>query len=249
MERVEVGESPPSSVAERSDGRAVKKVAALAVLVAIAGVVFWQFGDLLSLERLSQHEAQLRAWQTTAPLLTAAIGIGIYLVVAGLSLPGAAALTLVYAWYFGFWRGLVVVSFGSTGGASIAFLISRYLLRDWVQSRMGERLMSIQDAFDREGAFYLFTLRLVPAVPFFVINALMGLTTISLRTFWWVSQLGMLPGTVAYVYAGASVPTLQKLAEEGVGQVLSRQLILAFAILGVLPLAIKRVMTLVAKHR
>lgn len=127
----------------------------------------------------------------------------------------------------------------------MAFLMTRYILQDRVQGKFAKRLESINDAFDREEAFYLFTLRLIPAVPFFVINAVMGLTKIRVITFWWVSQLGMLPGTAAYVYAGSTVPSLKKLAEEGVGKVISWQLLLAFAILGLLPLVIKRVMAAV----
>ncbi|MEZ6134707.1 MAG: TVP38/TMEM64 family protein [Pirellulaceae bacterium] len=221
-----------------------RKIVVLAFLLPIAGILFWLLRDLLSLEYVASQEAQLRAWQVDYPLLSAAIALAIYVAVAGLSLPGATVLTLVCGWYFGFWKAMLVVSFGSTGGAMLAFLISRYLLRDWIQTKMAERLNRINAAFESEGPFYLFTLRLIPAVPFFVINAVMGLTQIRATTFWWVSQLGMLPGTVAYVYAGSAVPSLKRLAEEGPGSVLSWQLFSAFAILGLLPLVIKRVIGL-----
>ncbi len=151
-------------------------------------------------------------------------------------------MTLACGWFFGFWQALLIVSLGSTAGATTAFLLTRYLLRDWVQHRFAEKLASINAAFDREGPFYLFTLRLIPAVPFFVINAVMGLTKIRVTTFWWVSQIGMLPGTMAYVYAGASVPSLDKLAKNGVGGIVTWQLLSAFVILGVLPIVIKRTM-------
>jgi uncharacterized membrane protein YdjX (TVP38/TMEM64 family) len=121
--------------------------------------------------------------------------------------------------------------------------LTRYIFRDLVQNKFAARLTAINEAFEREGAFYLFSLRLIPAVPFFVINAVMGLTTISVWTFWWVSQLGMLPATFAYVYAGSSVPSLQTLESEGVGSVLKWQLLLAFVIIGLLPLVIKRILT------
>lgn len=214
----------------------------LTLAVAILGGVwlFWSYGDVLSFSYLASKEEALRQWQSSAPLLAAIMAVGVYVVVAGLSLPGAAVLTLACGWFFGFWWGLIVVSFGSTGGAMVAFLLSRYLLQDWVQERMKLRLAAINDAFDREGAFYLFTLRLVPAVPFFVINAVMGLTTIPARTFWWVSQLGMLPGTAAYVYAGSTVPSMQDLANHGVGDVISGQMLVAFAALGILPLVLKK---------
>ncbi|MCA9132339.1 MAG: TVP38/TMEM64 family protein [Planctomycetales bacterium] len=226
----------------------VKKLSLLVVVLAVGGALFWMFRASLTLDFLASKESQLRAWQVAYPLLTPTAALAIYVAVAGLSLPGAAALTLVCGWYFGFWKGLLVVSFGSTGGALVAFLLSRYLLQEWIQNKMAERLGRINEAFEREGAFYLFTLRLVPAVPFFVINAVMGLTKIRATTFWWVSQLGMLPGTAAYVYAGSTVPSLKSLADHGAGSVLSWQLLAAFALLGILPLAIKKVVALARKR-
>ncbi len=230
-------------------GSWVKKLLLLAVVLLIAATVYWQFRETLSVDYLASQESQLRQWQLDFPLLAALIGVAIYVAVAGLSLPGAAVLTLVYGWYFGFWEGLLVVSFGSTGGAMVAFLLSRYLLRDWVQSKMQDRLTRINEAFEREGAFYLFTLRIVPAVPFFVINIVMGLTKVRASTFWWVSQIGMLPGTAAYVYAGSSVPSLAILAKDGVGSVLSWQMLVAFVVIGVLPLALKRAVSFLRHFR
>ncbi len=219
----------------------VQKILILVGVLAVGGTLFWLFRGVLSLDYLASQETQLRAWQAEYPVLAAASALALYIAVAGLSLPGAAtALSLVCGWYFGFWEGLLVVSFGSTSGAMLAFLLSRYLLRDWIQSRLAERLRRINEAFEREGAFYLFTLRLVPAVPFFAINVVMGLTKIRAITFAWVSQLGMLPGTAAYVYAGSTVPSLRSLADEGVSSVLSWQILVAFAILGILPLALKK---------
>lgn len=231
--------------APKSSGGIAIKLFLLAGLLTLAGTAFWLFRGVLSLDYLASQEVQLRTWQQQSPWLAAAAAVAVYVVVTGLSLPGATALTLVCGWYFGFWQGLLIVSFGSTGGAMVAFLITRYLLRDWIQSKMQQRLGRINEAFEREGAFYLFTLRLVPAVPFFVINTVMGLTRIRAITFWWVSQLGMLPGTVAYVYAGSTVPSLRSLADEGVSSVLSWQLLLAFAILGILPLAIKKLLAII----
>ncbi len=227
----------------------IKKLLLLAVALVIAATVYWQFRESLSFDYLASQESQLRQWQVDFPLLAAIAGVAIYVAVAGLSLPGAAVLTLAYGWYFGFWEGLLVVSFGSTGGAMVAFLLSRYLLRDWVQSKMQDRLTRINEAFEREGAFYLFTLRIVPAVPFFVINLVMGLTKVRASTFWWVSQIGMLPGTAAYVYAGSAVPSLATLAKDGVGSVLSWQMLLAFVVIGVLPLAIKRAVSFFSHFR
>jgi uncharacterized membrane protein YdjX (TVP38/TMEM64 family) len=169
------------------------------------------------------------------------------------ALPGAAVLTLVYGWYLGLLEGVVLVSVASTTGASLAFLLSRFLFRDSIQSRFGERLQSFNASLEKEGPFFLFTLRLIPAVPFFLINAVMGLTPIRARTFWWVSQLGMLPGTIVYVYAGSVVPSLQKLADEGIKAVFSpaqlTQIIVAFALLGVFPLIVRFAMKLMTRSK
>lgn len=220
-------------------GRGKSKLILLVLLVIGVAAFYWRFGDALSLDYLAEREVWLRQYRNDWPWLAAVIATLIYIAVAGLSIPGATALTLTYGWYFGFWQGLVIVSIGSTGGATVAFLLTRYFFRDMVQQKFSSRLHGVQDALQREGAFYLFTLRLLPAIPFFVINALMGLTHLHVVTFWWVSQIGMLPATVAYVYAGSQFPSLQEMASEGVGKVLSWQLLLAFAIIGILPLALK----------
>ena len=148
-------------------------------------------------------------------------------------------MTLLFAWLLGFWPGLITISLASTTGAVVAFLLSRYFLRDVVARHFGKQLDSFNQALQADGPFYLFTLRLIPAVPFFVINAVMGLTQIRVSTFWWVSQLGMLPGTMVYVYAGSRVPTLQQLADKGVNSIFSPgqmiQILIALALLGLLP--------------
>ena len=221
-----------------------KKWIALAALVVVVGLLYWQFRGYLSLEYLAQREADLKSLQARSPALVYGSAFLIYVAVTGLSLPGAALLTLVMGWYFGFWRAFLLVSFASTTGATMAFLLSRYFFRDTIQSRFGDRLTAFDENLRREGAFYLFTLRLIPVVPFFVINAVMGLTTMRAWTFWWVSQLGMLPGTAVYVYAGSRVPDLQTLAEKGGIQAVFTpgqltQITIAFALLGIFPLAMK----------
>ena len=190
-----------------------KKLALLGLVGVIVLVAYLQFGDALNLANLARQESQLRAFQASHPVLVFGLAFIIYVIVTGLSLPGASVLTLVYGWYFGLLQGIIVVSFASTTGATMAFLLSRFLFRDAIQRRFGDRLENFNQALEREGPFFLFTLRLNPAVPFFVINAVMGLTPIRTRTFWWVSQLGMLAGTSVYVYAGSSVPDLQTLPE------------------------------------
>ena len=222
------------------------KMVLLAILALIIIVVLTQFRHELTLASLAARESQLRDFQAQFPSVVYGVAFLVYVTITGLSLPGAAALTLVYGWYFNFLPALVLVSFASTSGATVAFLVSRFLLRDAVQNKFGDRLTSFNHHLGSEGAFYLFTLRLIPAVPFFVINLVMGLTPIKTRTYWWVSQLGMLPGTVVYVYAGSRVPNLILLAEEGAAAVFSpsqlTQIAIAFALLGLFPLIVKRVL-------
>lgn len=212
------------------------------LVAAVAAGLYWKFGHLLSLKGLAERETEFRSFREENPWLVYGIAFAVYVMVTALSLPGAAAMTLTFAWLFGFWQTVPLVSFASTTGATLAFVFSRYLLRDWVQSRFSDRLKSINESFRSEGPFYLFTLRLIPAVPFFVINLVMGLTPIPLRTFWWVSQVGMLPGTLAYVYAGSQVPDLQTLAERGVSSILSLPLLAGFVLLGLFPLAVRWIM-------
>lgn len=217
----------------------------LAVFVVAAGLAIFgytQFGDALTLEKLATEEARLREFQQQNPVAVYGIAFVIYVSVTGLSLPGATVLTLAFAWYFGFVSGLLLVSLASTSGATLAFLLSRYLLRDSLQNRFGDRLAAFNDNLNREGAFYLFSLRLIPVAPFFVINAVMGLTGLRTRTFWWVSQVGMLPGTIVFVYTGSRFPDLASLAERGASGILSIELLIAFVVLGLFPITVKKLM-------
>lgn len=218
----------------------------LIVFVSAVALGVWAFGDELTLTNLAARETSFRQFQADYPVFVYLAAFAVYVAVTGFSLPGAAPMTLLFGWLFGFWRGLFLVSFGATAGATVAFLFSRYLLRDAVTRRFGARLNSFNEALRREGAYYLFTLRLIPVVPFFVINAVMGLTPIRVRTFWWVSQLGMLPGTAVYVYAGASVPRLQTLAEKGISAIFTptqiTQILVAFVLLGFFPLIVRGVL-------
>ena len=210
------------------------------LLVVIAYV--W-FGDRISLQQLAEREQQLRGFRDSSPLAAYGLGFLIYVAITGLSLPGAAPMTLAYGWYYGLVPGVILVSFASTTGATIAFLFSRYLFRDAILSRFGDRFENLNRSLEAEGPFFLFSLRLIPVVPFFLVNALMGLTPIRVWTYWWVSQLGMLAGTIAYVYAGSVVPSLGDLAQDGLGAAFTKQRILqlsaALILLGVLPLAMR----------
>ncbi len=219
------------------------KLIVLAAVLAAAVVGYLKFGDTLSLGHLASKEGSLREFKAGNPLMVVGIAFAIYVAVTGLSLPGAVVLTLVFGWFFGFGQGLLLVSFASTAGATLAFLFSRFLLRDAIESKFGDKLGRFNSALAREGAFYLFTLRLIPVVPFFVINLVMGLTPVRTTTFWWVSQLGMLPGTAVFVYAGAQFPSLATLAQKGAGGILTPQLIIAFVLLGVFPITVKHLLT------
>ena len=201
----------------------------LAIVGFVAALIY--FRDRVSLDSLAQQESALRAWQDRSPWLVYSAAFVIYVLVAGLSLPMVTILSLVYAWYFGFWHALILISFASTAGATLAFLTSRFLFHDAIQRRLGDRLAAVNSNLQRDGAFYLFSLRLIPLVPFFVLNLVMGLTPIRTRTFWWVSQIGMLPGTMVYVFAGSSVPDLETLARDGVGSIFTARIWVAFAIL------------------
>jgi pyruvate/2-oxoglutarate dehydrogenase complex dihydrolipoamide dehydrogenase (E3) component/uncharacterized membrane protein YdjX (TVP38/TMEM64 family) len=208
-------------------------IAAL-VLVALAA---WRMGlvDQLNLETLKARQGDLSTW-TQAHWGLALTGFFLlYVLVTAVSIPGAAILTLAAGALFGWVAGLLLVSFASTIGATLAFLSARFVLRDSLEARYGERLNSINAGVKRDGAFYLFTLRLVPVFPFFLINLLSGLTALPTRTFYWVSQLGMLPGTIAYVFAGTQLARI-----ESARDVLSPGLIGAFAALGVLPLLMRK---------
>lgn len=216
-----------------------RKLLLLILLLAVAGLLYWRFGHLLTWEAAIEREAWLRAQVAERPAEALATAFLLYVAVTGFSLPGALVLSLLYGWLFGFWRAAPLVSFASTAGATIAFLTSRYLFRDAVRARFGERLARFDEALRREGAFYLFTLRLIPAAPFFVVNLAMGPTPLRARTFWWVSQLGMLPGTCLYLYAASQVPSLRTLAEQGVAGVLTPQIVAALVALGVFPLIAK----------
>ncbi|MCM5679642.1 FAD-dependent oxidoreductase [Schlegelella sp. S2-27] len=208
------------------------------LLLAVAVVLFFAL-DLqryFSLEQLKHSQARLAELYAEHPWRVGGGYFLVYVAVTALSLPGAAIMTLAGGAVFGLLAGTVIVSFASTLGATLALLASRYLLRDVVQRRFGPRLAQIDRGIEREGAFYLFTLRLVPLVPFFVINLLMGLTAMKARTFFWVSQLGMLAGTVVYVNAGTQLAKIESLRG-----ILSPQIVGSFVLLGVFPLLARKV--------
>ena len=220
----------------------------LLLLAALAALVLTYFGlDLgrfLSLDYFKSQQAAIEAWRAAQPLKAALAFFVAYVAVTGLSLPGAAVMTLVGGAVFGLFWGLLLVSFASSLGATLAFLVSRFLLRDWVQRRFGDRLRAINAGVEKEGGFYLFTLRLVPVFPFFVINLLMGLTPIRTWTFYWVSQIGMLAGTLVYVNAGTQLAKIDSPAG-----ILSPALLGSFVLLGLFPLIAKKIVGTLAARK
>ena len=215
------------------------------VIVGIIAVIILLFFALdiqqyLNLSYIKESRENFQALLADHPILVTGAFFIIYVGVTALSLPGAAVMTLAGGALFGFWAGVVLVSFASSIGATLACAVARYLFRDWTQNKLGTWYDKINAGIQKEGAFYLFTLRLIPAVPFFVINLGMALTEMRLWTFYWVSQVGMLAGTAVYINAGNQLGQIGKM-----GDILSPQVILSFVILGIFPLAIKKIVNLV----
>ena len=221
-----------------------KTLLATVIVVAVGLYFALDLGSILSLDALKAQQAAIEAFRAGQPWLAAAIYFALYVAVTALSLPGAALMTLAGGAVFGLWWGMLIVSFASSLGATLAFLASRFLLRDWVVARFGERLAAIDAGIKREGALYLFTLRLVPVFPFFVINLLFGLTAMKARTFYWVSQLGMLAGTLVYVNAGTQLAQIDSLAG-----IVSPGLLISFTLLGVFPLIARKIVELVRTNK
>jgi uncharacterized membrane protein YdjX (TVP38/TMEM64 family) len=223
----------------------MKRLIVLVVVVlAIAAFFASGLGQYLSLEYLQASRERAVAQVEAAPLLSSCVFFAIYVLVTGLSLPGAAVMTIAAGAVFGVLWGVALVSFASALGATIAFLISRTLLGEWVERRFGAYLEPINRGLERDGNFYLFSLRMVPVFPFFVVNLLMGLTRIGALPFYAVSQIGMLAGTFVFVFAGTQLAGIHKL-----GDVLSPGLIVALSLLGLFPLVAKKLMEFVAQRR
>jgi pyruvate/2-oxoglutarate dehydrogenase complex dihydrolipoamide dehydrogenase (E3) component/uncharacterized membrane protein YdjX (TVP38/TMEM64 family) len=218
----------------------------VAALIVVAVAVFFAAGGhrYFTFEWLKAQQAAIDGWYRANPALTVLVYFVAYVAVTGLSLPGATLLTLAGGAVFGLLWGTVIVSFASSLGATLAFLASRFVLRDWVRSRFGERVRAIDEGLAKDGAFYLFTLRLLPVVPFFLINLALGLSAMRVWTFYWVSQAGMLAGTVVYVNAGTQLARLDSLRG-----ILSWQLVGAFLLLGIFPLVAKRIVDVLKARR
>lgn len=211
-----------------------KLLIAVLIIAAIAASIFFDVTQYLTLEQLKQQQNQLASWRDDHMLVLFAAYFGVYVLATALSIPGAIILTLGAGAVFGLGLGLLLASFASTLGATLAFLSARYLFRDSLEQRFSKRLESMNQGIERDGAWYLATLRLVPLFPFWMINLLMGVTRIRLWTYYWVSQVGMLAGTAVYVNAGTQLAQVQR-----VGDIVSFELLLSFVLLGIFPLIAK----------
>ena len=214
-----------------------------AIVVLVALFFVFDLGRYIDLEFFQAQRAVVVDYYADNRVATILAFMAIYIAMAALSLPGAAIMTLAAGAVFGLPIGLVLVSFASTIGATLACMLARFLFRDAVQNRFGKYLGRINDGVEKDGAFYLFALRLVPAFPFFVVNLVMALTPIRLWTFYWVSQVGMLAGTAVYVNAGREIGRLASL--QGI---LSPTLLISFALLGVFPIVAKKVLKVLSER-
>ena len=215
----------------------VKKIIVL-VGVVIAMALAWHYGsDYLTLENIKESQQQFHEYYESNTILVLLVFFCTYVGVTALSLPGAAVMTLLAGALFGLLVGTIMVSFASSIGATLAFLVARFLLGEHIQSKYGDKLSKINKGIEEEGAFYLFTMRLIPAFPFFLINILMGCTQMRAVVFYLVSQAGMFAGTVVYVNAGTELAKIEQLKD-----ILSPSLIVAFVVLGLFPLIVKKLM-------
>ncbi len=212
------------------------KISIILLLLGSACVFYFSgTAEMLNLSNLQQQQTHWQTLYTQQKSLFVISFFIAYVIMTALSMPAASLLTLLAGALFGFSLGLTVVSFASTLGATLAFWLARFLFADTLQARFKQQLPKFHDNFSKEGAFYLFALRLVPVFPFFMVNALMGLSPIRSWTYYWVSQLGMLPGTIVFVYAGTELAKIKQLSD-----ISSPSLWVAFAILGLLPLISKK---------
>ena len=223
----------------------LKKIAIIVVIAGlIAAVKVFHLDQYLTLSYLKGSLDKLKALYENHSLMVITGYFIIYVLTTSLSLPGASPLGIAGGALFGFWTATIVVSFASTIGATLACFVSRYLLRDWIQNRFGDKIAKVNAGIENEGVFYLFTLRLIPAFPFWMINLAMGLTKMSLIKFYWVSQIGMLPGTMVFVNAGKELAKIDSLKG-----IFSPSLIISFALIGIFPIAIKKLLALYRSRR
>ncbi|MDN3647369.1 TVP38/TMEM64 family protein [Reinekea marina] len=222
----------------------MKKIIILtAALLVIGSYFYFDLGQWLTLEQLKSQQAALEGYRANNPILVALIYMLTYIVIAALSLPGSAIMTLSGGAIFGLTLGTGLALVSATIGATFAFLIARFLLKDWVQTKFGDRIGAINQGINKDGAFYLFSLRLVPVFPFFVINVVMGITTLKVWTFFWVSLIGMLAGAAVYANAGTQLAKIDSL-----GDIASPAILLSFVLLGIFPILAKKIIEFIRQR-
>jgi uncharacterized membrane protein YdjX (TVP38/TMEM64 family) len=222
-----------------------KKIVILVIVISlIVAFKVFNLGQYLTLSYLKESLDTFNDLYEKHRVLVIAGYFIIYVLTTSLSLPGASPLGIAGGALFGFWVATLVVSFASTIGATLACFVSRHLLRDWIQRKFSDRIAKVNEGIEKEGAFYLFTLRLIPLFPFWMINLVMGLTKMPLLRFYWVSQVGMLPGTMVYVNAGKELAKI-----ESVKGIFSPSLIISFALIGIFPIAVKKLVAFYRKRK
>ena len=224
------------------------KLKKILILIAIVGLIVavkvLNLDQYLTLSYLKGSLDKLKTLYENHSVLVIAGYFIVYVLTTSLSLPGASPLGIAGGALFGFWTATIVVSFASTIGATLSCSISRFLLRDWIQNKFGDKIAKVNEGIEKEGAFYLFSLRLIPVFPFWMINLVMGLTKMPLPKFYWVSQIGMLPGTMVFVNAGKELGKIDSLKG-----ILSPGLIISFALIGIFPIVIKILLALYRSGR
>lgn len=201
--------------------------------------VFYQlYHQFLTPQKITEAESNLRQWYAESPVMVMGLGFVIYTVATGLSLPIATMLSLSYAWILG-WAAVPLLNLAATCGATLAFLSARYLCRDWVQDRFANNLKAINNGFEQDGAYYIVTIRMVAVFPFVVANLVLGLVPVRITTYFLATMIGMLPLNFAFVYLGKQIPSTQQFIEEGVGSLVSWQIILGIGLIGLVPLGLR----------
>ena len=226
------------------DQKKIKIGLLIVIMLAILAFFFYDIQQYATLDYIKAKQQNIFEYYKQNIFFVLVLFIFLYVLVTALSLPVATFLTLLGGALFGFSTGLIIVSFASTIGATLAFLMARFLAQNYVQKYYKKQLSKINKKFKSEGAFYLFALRLVPVFPFFIINVVMGLMTIKTWTFYWVSQLGMLPGTIVYVYAGTQLAQIEIFSD-----ITSPSMLIAFALLGLFPLIAKNFIQFIRKDK
>ena len=219
-------------------------VISLVLLSLVFAFFYFEAGQYLQLEYIKQQQSAIDSAYQQNPVSFILLFSFSYILMTALSIPGATLFTLVAGALFGVITGTIIVSFASTIGATLAFLASRYLFRDKVQSRYGDKLEWVNNGIEEDGAYYLFTLRLVPYIPFFLINLLMGMTRLPTGVYFFVSQVGMLPATIIYVNAGKQLASISSLSD-----IVSPAIILSFTVLGLFPLLAKKAVHLIRQDK